>query len=546
MGVRSCGASHRHAERRTTMDVSDESIPHLLQRNMQRWPDRVMATFDTGESWTWAQAFDIGSAAAQELRSRGLGEHSHIGVLLPNGSDWFRAWFGISLLGGTMVPFLPAHRGAVLSDMVRRSDCKAVITTPKLRPNVDVASADLQVLTTDILHQASDRSANGIALPESRGWDLHALLFTSGTTGPSKAVEVTHHFLLHASDWWSSDAVGINLGEDDAFLCDLPLAHMAALAQCLQMVKLGGRIDVRLRPDLRDYWSTARTAGSTFAILLSTMAEVVRSDPPSKQDRGHRLRAILGVPPIRDTPEFMERFGIDHVVTAYGSTETGMPILRTAGWDLPERSCGRPLPGVEARIVDPHDVELPPNTPGELLLRRSRPWEQTVGYYGDDGATSAFMRNGWLHTGDILSVDADGNLFFHDRGKDYVRRRGENVSTFEVDREALTHPAIVEAACVGIEDGEGNEEIKIFLVRAPGLSVTASEILEFLVTRMAHFMVPRFYEFVSELPRTDTGRVKKFELRSTPHSDMTWDLVAAGYRVTRAGLRWPTGSAKAP
>lgn len=519
------------------MSVHDESIPQLLHSNVQKWPNRVMATFETGERWTWAEAFDIGVSAAQTLRSRGLDEHSHVGVLLENGADWFRAWLGISLLGGTMVPFLPAHRGAVLSDMLRRGDCRAVITSPELRGRLSGSPSEVQVLTADDFQGAPSTDWSG--LPDSRGWDLHALLFTSGTTGPSKAVEVSHHFLLHASDWWSSEAVGVDIGETDAFLCDLPLAHMGALAQCLQMVRLGGRIDVRTRPDMRNYWSVARTTGSTFSILLSTMAEFVRSQPPSPEDRDHRIRAILGVPVIRDTQEFMARFGIDHVVTAYGSTETGIPLLRSAAWDVPERSCGRLLPGVEGRIADSHDVELPPNTPGELLLRRSRPWEQTLGYYRDDSATQALMRNGWLHTGDILSVDAEGNYYFHDRGKDYLRRRGENVSSFEVEREALAHPAIVEAACVGVEDRDGNEEIKIFLVCAPDRPVDASEILEFLVDRMAHFMVPRFYEFVSELPKTDTGRVKKFELRSASSSDTTWDLVAAGYTLTRSGLVGP-------
>lgn len=518
------------------MATHDESISGLIHGNYQKWPNRVMVTFETGEQWTWAEAFDIGVSTARTLRAHGLDGRSHVGVLLENGADWFRAWLGITLLGGTIVPFLTAHRGAVMADMLRRSDCRAIITSSELRGRLGSPSPGVQVIAADTLQRESGREADFPGLPDRRGWDLHALLFTSGTTGPSKAVEVSHHFLLHASDWWSSPAVGVDIGETDAFLCDLPLAHMGALAQCLQMVRLGGRIDVRGRPDLRNYWSVARETGSTFSILLSTMAEFLRSQPPSADEREHRLRAVLGVPVIRDTPEFVARFGINHIVTAFGSTETGIPLLRTAAWDVPERSCGQLLPGVEGRIVDAHDIELPSNTPGELVLRRSGPWEQTQGYYGDDGATRALMRNGWLHTGDILSVDTDGNFFFHDRGKDYLRRRGENVSSFEVEREALAHPAVEEAACVGVEDLDGNEEIKIFLVRSPVRDVDEEQVLEFLAGRMAHFMVPRFYEFVAELPKTDTGRVKKFELRAHPLSGATWDRAAAGFILSRHGL----------
>lgn len=516
----------------------DETMGHLIEANMLKWPDRVMATFESGETWTWSEAHEIGVSGAQALRARGLDEHSHVGTLLENGPEWFRAWFSISMLGGTIVPFLPAHRGAVLNDMLVRSGCRALITSDELSGRVDSAPSDVQVLNADDLTSPKG-SADWAGLPDRGGWDLHALLFTSGTTGPSKAVEVSNHYMLHVGDWWREKSLGIELDESDAFLCDLPLAHMGGLAACVQMLRVGGRINVRTRPDLRNYWSIIRETGSTYSILLSTMADFVRSQPVSSDERGHGLRAILNVPLMRDVPEFRERFGIDHVVTAYASTEAGVPLVRASTWDVPEMSCGQLLPGIEGRIADEHDVELPPNTPGELLLRRSVPWENSTGYFGDPGATRAWMRNGWVHTGDIMSVDTEGNFSFHDRGKDYLRRRGENVSSYEVEREALAHPAVVEAACVGVKDDGGNDEIKIFLVCAPDQTVDAPQMLEFLADRMAHFMVPRFYEFVPDLPKTDTGRVKKVQLRSAPHGDSAWDLVAAGYSMTRAGLSRP-------
>ena len=519
----------------------DETVAHLIQTNTGKWPDRVMATFESGETWTWSEAFDIGVAGAQTLRAHGLDEHSHVGTLLENGPDWFRAWLSISMLGGTIVPFLPAHRGAVLADMLARSDCKAIITSDDFRERVQSGASDVQVFTADDLTSSSG-SVDWVGLPDRGGWDLHALLFTSGTTGPSKAVEVSNHYMLHVGDWWRTKSLGIELDESDAFLCDLPLAHMGGLAAVIQMLRVGGRINVRTRPELRNYWSVVRETGSTYSILLSTMADFVRTQPPSEDDRGHGLRAILNVPLMRDVEGFSERFGIDHIVTAYASTEVGVPLVRAATWDVPEMSCGQLLPGIEGRIADAHDVELPPNTPGELLLRRSVPWESTSGYYGDADATRGLVRNGWHHSGDIMSVDTEGNFFFHDRGKDFLRRRGENVSSFEVEREALAHPAIAEAACVGVKDDAGNDEIKIFLVCGAEQSVAAPDMLEFLAGRMAHFMVPRYYEFVPDLPKTDTGRVKKVDLRSRPNGDGAWDLVAAGYQMSRAGLVRPSTS----
>jgi crotonobetaine/carnitine-CoA ligase len=202
-------------------------------------------------------------------------------------------------------------------------------------------------------------------------------------------------------------------------------------------------------------------------------------------------------------------------------------------------SCGRPNTPYESRLVDEHDIEVPAGTPGELVVRSSEPWCLTTGYYNDPEATTRAWRNGWFHTGDQLRMDADGNYYFLDRVKDSLRRRGENISSFEVERGAGGFPGIEEVACVAAAPdaaiGEG-DEVKLWIQPKPGAEIDLLSLARFLEEKLPHYMVPRFYELIDVLPKTPSMRVRKFELRTRGNSPATWDLQANGFRVTRKGL----------
>jgi crotonobetaine/carnitine-CoA ligase len=234
--------------------------------------------------------------------------------------------------------------------------------------------------------------------------------------------------------------------------------------------------------------------------------------------------------PVIPGPEaFKTRFGISHVATGYGTTEVGFPI--STPWDPPnDRTCGRRrdgTPGYELRLVDEHDEPVPTGQVGELIVRTAVPWSMNTGYWGRPEQTAEAWRNGWFHTGDAFIEDADGWFYLVDRMKDTLRRRGENISSFEVEAGVLQHPAVAECAVIGVPSELGEDEVKAVLVAAPGQAIDPAELILFLEPRLPRFMIPRYIEVVASLPRTDgTMRVKKVELRRDALNPQTWDRQA--------------------
>jgi crotonobetaine/carnitine-CoA ligase len=242
--------------------------------------------------------------------------------------------------------------------------------------------------------------------------------------------------------------------------------------------------------------------------------------------------------PLPPDPEaFMKRFGVGDIITAFGSTEVSGCFVRTGDIPIVKGSVGRLRPGYEVRLVDDHDIEVPEGEAGELLVRTDFPWALTTAYVANPEATAAAWRNGWFHTGDSLRRDSSGDYSFHDRLKDALRRRGENISSFEVERAVVAHPGVAEVACVAAASDHGvDDEVKVWIVPAGETEIEFAALAEFLVERLPHFMVPRYYEAVPELPKTETMRVKKHLLRERGNTAATWDLEAHGLRVTKSGL----------
>jgi crotonobetaine/carnitine-CoA ligase len=210
--------------------------------------------------------------------------------------------------------------------------------------------------------------------------------------------------------------------------------------------------------------------------------------------------------------------------------------IASPGWAVTGEkysSCGRVRPGYQVRIVDEHDEEVPPGTVGELIVRADEPWVMNVGYLNMPEATADAWRHGWFHTGDALMCDDDGDFYFVDRLKDAIRRRGENISSAEVEIEVSAFPAVAECAAVAVPSEWSEDEVKVFVIAKPDTNLDPVELIEFLRPRMAHYMIPRFVEIVDELPRTNTFKVMKHELRDRGNSDATWDREAAGIVVKR-------------
>jgi crotonobetaine/carnitine-CoA ligase len=258
--------------------------------------------------------------------------------------------------------------------------------------------------------------------------------------------------------------------------------------------------------------------------------------PPKLDDSDNSLESILMGPLLANFDEFAERFGV-RIATGYAMTEIGGP-LASQGWDLPNAfSCGTirtGYPDYELRVVDEHDEPVGLGEIGELIIRTGEPWNLNSGYFNMPEKTAEAWRNGWFHTGDGFKVDEEGNYYFVDRLKDAIRRRGENISSFEVEAYVMRHPAVAEVAAVAAPSEHMEDEVKVVVVRRPGEEVTAEELIEFLIPIMPRFMIPRYVEFIAELPKTDTTqRVRKMILREDVLNENTWDREAAGIELPK-------------
>jgi crotonobetaine/carnitine-CoA ligase len=343
------------------------------------------------------------------------------------------------------------------------------------------------------------------------------ILYTSGTTGPSKGVRVTH---AHA---YGYSTVPDHIVAGDVALCDLPLFHIGGQWAMLYKAFIVGAASVVLpRFSAGAYWENVRTYGCTTTMMLGAVANFLYNQPRRPDDAEHPMRRAFIVPVIAQLADFQERFGITEVASGFGMTEASTIMSAPRGTVVPGR-CGWPREDFEVQLVDEHDLEVPAGQVGELVVRAREPWSLMDGYHGMPAATVSAWRNQWLHTGDAMRRESDGQYVFVDRMKDAVRRRGENVSSFEVEKEINAHPAVLESAVVAVASDATEDEIRACVVLREGQAVSAEGLLAFLDERLPRFMVPRYVDFLDALPKTPTEKVQKKVLRDRGLSPTTYD-----------------------
>jgi crotonobetaine/carnitine-CoA ligase len=516
----------------------------LLERRAAEMPDKVFVRLADGTEWTYRQTLEITRRTAAGFQALGIRQGEHVLSWLPNGPDAIRVWFGLNYIGAVCVPINLAYRGRLLEHVVENSDARLIVCHGQLYGRLaEVARAKL---TDAVVIGGSDATVPGLtrhgaealspagATPtpperEIRPWDTQLIIYTSGTTGPSKGV-LSSYLQTYSM---SHDPFHF-IGGDDRFMVNLPLFHVGGTLPIYGMLAKGGSVAVVESFDTGSFWQVVRETGSTIVFLLGVMATFVVKQPPGPQDRGHGLRTAIIIPLSEDAASFAERFSCD-TYTLFNMTEICTPLVsgRTPG---PLGTCGVPREGMQARIVDENDCEVAPGEIGELILRTDRPWSMNHGYYKNPEATVRAWRNGWFHTGDAFRVDAAGQYFFVDRMKDAIRRRGENISSFEVETEVCAHPAVKEAAAVAVPSELAEDEVLVVVSPAEGQAIDPEELVRFLIPRMAHFMVPRYVRVVPELPKTPTQKVQKHMLRSEGVTADTWDREKAGLRLRRERL----------
>lgn len=520
-------------------------LRNLLDRHAAEQPDAVFAAIDGGPTLSWAAIHTLVRDTAAGLQALGVRQGDHVLSWLPNGVDALRVWFALNYLGAVYMPLNLEYRGRLLEHAVTLSDARLIIADAALVARlgeIDTATLDTIVAIGGpadapagvAIRGAEALDGDGTALaPLDRPiqpWDTQSIILTSGTTGASKAVlsSYAHLYALCGVESWAY------VHDDDRFMITLPLFHIGGTACIYAMVMRGASIAMVERFRTDEFWATVRRTGSTVVGLMGAMTPFLVAAPPSPEDRTHGLRVAVIIPLIGDIAAFVERFGVE-VYTVYNMTEIATPLISDRNPTEPG-VCGRPRPGVEVRLVDSNDIEVPEGAIGELIIRTDRPWSLNHGYHKDPAATAAAWRNGWFHTGDAFRRDADGLYYFVDRQKDAIRRRGENISSFEVEAEVGAHPHVREVAALAVPSELGEDEVMVAIVPHPGVRFDPAELIAFLTPRMPRFMVPRYVRVLDDLPRTPTAKVQKHLLRADGVCDGVFDREAAGIRLERERL----------
>ncbi|MGB3444824.1 MAG: AMP-binding protein [Actinophytocola sp.] len=466
---------------------------------------------------------------ARGLIGLGVGKGDHVAVMLPNCPELVTVIFALARLGAVAVPVNSAHRGEVLRHVLFSSDSTTLIIDEEYLGRLPLERlpglARLVVRGTPPAGAVSLNSLRGRDAAEPRAGvvfsDLQAIMYTSGTTGPSKGAMVSHSLALTCA----YDSLNYLDRWGKTTYCPLPLFHAAGLWDGVFSALLSGAsIAVVDRFSASRFWDDVRHFDARLALSVFSMIPILMSAPPTDRDKDHPLEMFYMGKSALDAP-LRARFGVRSVET-YTSTEAGIATGSPYGeWRL--GSCGTVhSERFHAAVVDEHDREVAAGEPGELVLRPKQPYVITTGYYGTPEATADTFRNLWFHTGDRVWCDEDGYFYFLDRMKDSIRRRGENISAFDLEIEVNTHPAILECAAIGVPSELEDEDVKLVVVLRPGKKLAHEELVEFCVEHLPKFMVPRYIEFVGALPRTPTDKVAKYKLREQGDrgiTDTTWD-----------------------
>jgi carnitine-CoA ligase len=465
------------------------------------------------------------------LHAAGIERSDHVAVMCGNRRELLQVYLGCGWIGAVTVPINIASRGAQLAHILENSEAKLLVlqaefadavrsleaTPPSLRAVWLIGDAEL----AERWPHPARFPAPAEPVPEAAigPGDTVAILYTSGTTGVSKGVCCPHAQYF----WWGVNTARLlGLRFDDVLLTTLPLFHTNALNTFYQALLTGAALVVEPRFSASGFAASLSRHGANVTYLLGAMVPILLSRPVSELDRAHHVRLALGPGvPDRFHPEFLERFGIE-LLDGYGSTETNFVLGCTLPGQRPG-TMGPVVDGFEARVVDDLDNALPDGVPGELVLRADEPFAFAAGYFGMPDKTVEAWRNLWFHTGDRVLRDADGYFRFIDRMKDVIRRRGENVSSYEVEQVLLSHPDIAGAAAFPVRSELAEDEVMVVVVLRAGHMLTPAVLAEYCKGRMPTFAIPRFIEFLTALPMTENGKVQKFRLRERGVTAATWD-----------------------
>ena len=508
------------------------TLPALLDARAAEFGDKILLRTPTVRR-SFRETREMAARMAGTLARHGVAPGDRVAALVGNRVELLDLVLGCGWLGATVVPLNTALRGRGLRDVLAQSRPKFLLVEPELVGELPEDHPPLWVL--------GEQPPPGDPVPpaEVRPGDLAAILFTSGTTGRAKGVCCPHAQF----SWWGHQ-VGrmFAITADDVLYTCLPLFHTNALNAFSQALVAGAEFVLGQRFSASRFWAEVHAADATMTYLLGAMVNMLLAQPPSAADRAHRAwRALAPASPATLCEPFRERFGVK-LVDGFGSTETNL-VIGARPDDGRPGYLGRVLDGFAAQVVDAADRPVPDGTPGELVLRHDEPFAFSTGYWEQPEATAQSWRNLWLHTGDRVVREPDGWFRFVDRIKDVIRRRGENISSFEVEQVVSRHPAVAAVAAFAVPSELAEDEVMIAVVPRPGQDLDPADVVEHCARDLPYFALPRYVDVVAALPVTETGKVAKNELRRRGVTESTVDI--GPRRRTPAGSRDPAPDSSA-
>ena len=524
--------------------LAERTLPTLLKRQAERFGNRPFLAIGNAR-WCHADAARAAARAGAALRRAGIGRGDRVALMSANRAECLEVLLGCGWIGAVSVPINTASMGPQIEYFLADSGTQLLVIEAGLverLAGVDFARTSIEALWI-VGAETSPRGRADPALPKVRiepfpaaldetepaavqPGDTLAILYTSGTTGPAKGV-ICPHAQYHA--WGTNTARILGVGPSDVLCTTLPLFHINALNTFAQAALTGSRVVFEARFSASRFWPAMQAAEATVVYLLGAMVPILLAQPAGPAERTHRVRTGLGPGvPAAAGQAFHERTGVA-LLEGYGSTETNF-VIATAP-DSPRRGVmGWLQPGFDARIVDEHDAAVADGAAGELVLRADEPFAFACGYFNRHEETVRAWRNLWFHTGDRVVREADGAFRFIDRIKDAIRRRGENISSYEVEQVLLSHPAVATAAVFPVRSELAEDEVMAAVVAQSDLTIDPAELARYCESRLPHFAIPRYIDVAVELPRTENGKVQKYKLRERGVGPTTWDRGADARR----------------
>lgn len=525
------------------------TIPELLMRRLDVDSDGPYLDV-CGVTVTAAQLVDVSSRLAFSLRMMGVSQGDRVATLIENSIEAVYAWWGIILAGAIAVPVNTAYKGEYLRHQLADSGSKVVIVAAEFLDRLEAVAATIESVQHVVIISDTPSTISSTAtslwselltseaiLPEinTKPSDLGTFIYTGGTTGLSKGCMLSHNYhealTRQIGICWERTA-------EDVVWTPLPLFHFNAITTAvIGPLVFGGRSAIYRRFSVSNFWPEMNRVGATITSTLGTMAYLLAHDvdrpemPRSGAPEANTTLRLLGAAPMPvEVDDIMKnRFGLTTFSAAYGVTEASLISWQPpGGYNKPNAAGVINDEYFDVRIFDAEDNEVPRGDRGEIVIRPKRPEVMFAGYWGRPEVTVETSRNWWYHTGDIGIVDEENFLFFVDRKADYLRRRGENIASFEVESIIMGHGQIADVAVHAVPSPLTEDDLKITATRVEGATVSEEELFIWCVEQLPYFALPRYIEFRTDLPRSPVGRVLKRELRAEGVTPATWDLEQSG------------------